>query len=553
MDENENSSNDNINDVEEIYKTFVKDDNYFIIKQFYKDHRLEKEHIIQKDHSKFTIKKREKYKNNIDARQPGIGKTQEIVDIINNREGKNLIIGDHDFLKDVQPRITKEVLILKGFEKCCSKLGTDTEEGKQIKFMIDHEVPKNVICHCMNCSGRCYYREQWKRLSDDEVQVICIPVNFLMLFELDEFENVFVEERIERDLKAVYDIKKIKVELAKLLKDTDLVKPEELQHYIEIYKTKNLKQIERYTDSLKEIISDSNHRKIERLQKSGMPINEKFIKSLCLLKVYDLLLYLKFEEHRQFDEEDTKIFLEIEGIKEITVQRIPFQQILFLKQIKSKKEIRYNCATFAKIFFLYHVREFEKMFPEFIADINIQYSNFTNPNFKIIKHGNKGFYRSTIDKNLKEFKKEIKNIIDYNKKQKNKICILTFMDHIKNGKFMGCDAFYFGGKHGTNTYRNYNCLIVVGTLLPNHKSYLEYMRKHHPDLDCEVMYHGKKGIWEPTDENLKAFYEEIFLGDVYDSVHRIRPLWNDKKSIVHWFGNNVPEKLKEEGYFEECE
>lgn len=51
----------------------------------------------------------------------------------------------------------------------------------------------------------------------------------------------------------------------------------------------------------------------------------------------------------------------------------------------------------------------------------------------------------------------------------------------------------------------------------------------------------------PINEKLRYIYEQTFMEEVYDSIHRVRPL-NSPRTIFY-FGKNMPYKLKDELYY----
>lgn len=554
--------NFNINDANEItdyliiqarkkkeyfHKDIYRDENGNIEKEIiYNSNYIPNNHIIDK-----TISK-----NYIDARQAGIGKTQEIVDIINSSKGKNLIIGSsHDFLEDVKPRLNKEFIQLKGFEKGCVKFEAKTDEGKLIRSMYQDNVPNKIICMCLKCKNRCHYREQFKKAAEDNVD-IGAPVEFLHIYDFNDFDNVFIEERVQRSFNITWNIKTIKSQLMKIKpyideyikhqknKKAENINPNLYDDIVEAFRTKNIEYIRYKANWLSNIIEKSNEVKVLKHHEymkhnDKIQFDKKFSNQICTLRINNLLMFLEFEQREcKAPNEETRTI------------KIPYQEFIFYKQMHCKKSLRYNCASFVDFEFLYYLQQFEKLFPEYTGYVEVRYSHFTNPEFfKIIKMGNQGFYKSTIKQNLKEHRNEIKNLIYYNKSKNKRICILTFKNWVKNDKFMGCDAFWFGGKHGINTFRDYDILIVLGTYLPNKKAYEEYMEIHHPDEDYNLDYLKRRGEFLPNDSKLMEYYEKIFQADIIDSVHRLRALWRQEEIKVYWFGNNIPEALKVEAEY----
>ena len=231
---------------------------------------------------------------------------------------------------------------------------------------------------------------------------------------------------------------------------------------------------------------------------------------------------------------------------------IPYQQLLFYKQEKYNIPLNYNCATFPKNEFLRELKKYESRFP-YTGVVEIRTSKLENKKyFKIIKHGTAGFFKSHIMSDLEEYKPKIQKLIKNLKQRKSKkICFLTYMDLVEDGKFMGCDAYYFGASHGINKYRNYDVLIVYGTDLPDNKTWFQYFEEHHPDEEVPDFSDWEKedGKHVPKDIRLQQFYREKFEEDVYDSVHRLRPLF--RKVEVHWFGKNIPSRFFDEASYEE--
>lgn len=490
-----------------------------------------------------------KYNHFIDARQPGVGKTSNTLNFINsNTRGKHLVIAPtHEFLEEIAKKIKKEFVVLKGFSRACRKYDDDTKEGEIIREMNEKKIPNKVICRYMKCKGACYYRNQFSKANKRNVS-IGMPVQFLHLYDFSVFDSIHIEERVQGGFKLEWNTKEIYKELLKLTEYIDNERQKQIMEYI---KNKDLENLQSEAALLSDVIQRSNAEKVTMYTKDHKEVvkpDNNFLNKICKLNVNNLLLYLELESR----DKENKLKTPYNSIS------VSYQKFLFYKQLKYNIQLNYNCATFPKITFLHNLKVFEELFPQYTGVVEIKRSHYINKNVKIIKMGNSGHYKSYLDIQLAIHEPKIKKLIrneKYNKKKK--ICILTYKRLIKDGKFLGLDAFWFGASHGINKYRKYDVLIVIGTHLPNLDAYKDYFLEHHPGEDIPNFedFIKSDGKMIPKDERLKAFYKEKFEDDVYDSIHRLRPLWeNNRKNItIYWFGNNVPEKLKEEFDYEEMD
>ncbi len=488
-----------------------------------------------------------KYNHFIDARQPGVGKTTNMLNSINsNTEGKDLIIASsHEFLEEIKKKIKKKFVVLKGFSRACQKYNDDTKEGEIIREMHKKEIPNKLICMYMKCQGACYYRNQFSQAIKEDVSV-GMPIQFLHLYEFYLFNSIHIEERVQGSFKLEWNTKEIRKELFKLINDIDSQKLKKIQEYI---KNKDFKNLQSEAAYLSDAIMESNTKKVTNYTKVHKEVakpDSKFLNHICKLNVNNLLFYLELESR----DKENKLENNLNSIS------LSYQQLLFYRQLDYNIDLKYNCASFPKNEFLHYLKVFEELYPQYTGVVQIKRSHHKNKNVKIIKMNNSGHYKSHLNPQLTTYKPIIKKLIrneKYNKKKK--VCVLTYMGLVKDGKFLGSDAFWFGASHGINKYRKYDVLIVLGTHLPDIDTYENYYLEHHSDEDIPNFedFDKSDGKMIPKDERLKAFYKEKFEDDVYDSVHRLRPLWqNNRKNItVYWFGNNVPEKLKEEFDYEE--
>lgn len=521
-----------------------KVDDYYLSEVFKDNEGINSSEIIYRANFNPSDKR---YNHFIDARQPGVGKTTNMLNSINsNTKGKDLVIAStHEFLEEIDKKIKKEFVVLKGFSRACRKYNDETKEGEIIREMYRKEIPNKVICMYMKCKGACCYRNQFSQASKEDVSV-GMPIQFLHLYDFSLFNSVHIEERVQGHFELKWNSKEILKELFKL---NNYIDPKKLKQIVEYIKNKDLENLQHEADFLSNAIQESNEKKVAMYRKVYKEVakpDSRFLNHICKLNVNKLLFYLELESR----DKENKLKTFFNSIS------LSYQQLLFYKQLNYNINLKYNCATFPKNEFLHDLKVFEELYPQYTGVVQIKRSHHKNKNVKIIKMGNSGHYKSHLNSQLTTYEPKIKKLIrneKYNKKKK--VCVLTYKRLIKDGIFLGSDAFWFGASHGINKYRKYDVLIVLGTYLPNLDAYKDYFLEHHSDEDVPNFdgFIKSDGKMIPKDERLKAFYKEKFEDDVYDSVHRLRPLWqNNRKNItIYWFGNNVPEKLKEEFDYEE--
>lgn len=491
--------------------------------------------------------------HNFDARQQGSGKTYAMIQKINeNVEGKDLVIGlEHKVLDEIASKITKPNIVLKGFSSICARYHEQSKEGQIIRELYEtndvEKIPNKNICQYMGCS--CEYSTQFTEARNEGVTVL-MPVNFLHIFELNEFDRIFVEENIfGNNFKMKWNRSYLISEIAKLRHVDDFqikakLKTIKLKHKLaEDIRNKNQGSLSIYAEEYKQMINKNNERWIGV---AGQVKDIKgFKKGFCNLKIDNLILYLEISQR------DEKEKLIRDGHIDFD-----YQMLLFYKQMHHDRDIQYNCAreNLVKNEFLNQLKIFEYLFPHYHGIMNITYSNKTRKTSKLIKHGKAGWYRTDYASYFANRGSEIENLIKYQKYKKNKkVFILTYMENVVDGKYLGCDAIYFGAAHGLNKFEKYDVLIVIGTFLPSPDGYmknrLKYFIEEAVDFNDEKMYvkfsNGMKVPKHPIDYAYFMSYQD----DVRDSVHRARALNHDVE--IHWFGNNIPKKLLEEMSYKE--
>ena len=483
----------------------------------------------------------EGYKNKINASQCGSGKTTEVIEDMNtNVQGKDLIISNaHDLLYEIQSKINKPFVHLEGFKRLCLKIKDDSKDGRALKELSETEIPKRQLCKIFCGNNKCGYSSQFAEAAKEGVSV-GMTVDFINSYDFDVFDNVYIEEAVSRETILSYHPNRlVMMELSKLRNGRNPNKYITLDEFTEInhaIREKDIDKLKYWDEKISDAVSTYNYIIITNFRKNT---KNDIHTGICKLNIEKMLMYIEFETR----------------MKEAKIDRysndliiIPNQQMLFYKQMQNDKELKYNCATFNKLEFFRNLETFEEMFPEFTAQVSIAHTNRTNCETPKIKHyGEELLGSAKFDQNFAKIKPKVVKLIDNLKNRKHKkVCILTFKQNVKDGKFLGCDAFYFGGSHGCNKWRDYNCMIVIGTFLPNTKNVKEYFNKIYPDEPIpNLSYYETFGVKVPKDDLMRAYYMDFYENDVLDCVHRARPL--EKLDMeVYWFGKNIPRQLVKE-------
>ena len=365
-------------------------------------------------------------------------------------------------------------------------------------------------------------------------------MDFINSYDFDIFDNIYIEEAVSRETTLKYHPHRLVIgELSKLRNGKNPDKYITLEEFTEInhaIREKDIPKLKHWNEKITNDVTTYNYIAMNNYRKK--PIAD-IGKTICKLNIEKLLMYIEFETRMN----EAKI--DRDSTNEII---IPNQQMLFYKQMQNEKELHYNCATFNKLEFFRNLEKFEEMFPEFTAQVSIAHTNRTNCKTpKIIHYGDVLLGSAKFNQNFAKIKPRVVKLIDNLKNRKHKkVCILTFKQNVKDGKFLGCDAFYFGGSHGCNKWRDYNCMIVIGTFLPSAEDVKKYFNKIYPDEPIpNLSYYETFGVKIPKDDLMRAYYMDFYENDVLDCVHRSRPLEKPDMEI-YWFGKNIPKQLVKE-------
>lgn len=498
------------------------------------------------------------YINNvIHAEQPGSGKSTYMIDQINSEKSKrHLIIGPtHELLEELESKIKIPFKVICGFEHGCPKY--NDKKYPQIKEMHDAKVPAYAICMRLKCAGRCRYREQFAFLKNKKIS-IGIPVNLLVIVNFDDFDRIFVEESTQKN--GHYEDKQKQKELIKeWLKVKHIFGEEKRNKFMSFLKEMDYNILLSSGMDLSYKIREYNE-----VMAGSSPDDASFMKKVCKLNFDRLIMLLEFKKAMDKTRKDNPDSINT-PINNVSVSYsktgsisgysivLDWQIILFYMQMEFD-QLTYMWATFDMAAFKSQMQLFESWFPRYKTWNLCMTSSMKNLSSTIYLYSKNGYYRSY----LKEYDLEaIREKIKYQKKLGKKVAVLTYKNAIKKDKFLGADAFHFGASHGVNKYTNYDVLFVVGTYLPGVEFYRKEWVRYHPTeqfpdiinkegkTDIEYSDDGEYKL--PVNEKLRYIYEQTFMEEVYDSIHRVRPLNNPR--TIFYYGKNIPYKLKDELYY----
>jgi hypothetical protein len=552
------------------------------------------------------------FRNIIDARQPGIGKTEDLVEhVAANPHKRYLIIANtHMVLEEMVTRvhaINPEVRcqIIKGFSKACPKYD-------EVKDLHEKGVHARTICTRMNCAnspGRpCTYRTQWDIWNEDG-NIICnvlIPINMVHIFDFADFDEAIIEEStstngyyeyefnrqdIITDLSLLVGFGKLSmkdlVRLVKAMSEGDVktirgmepmlteainahnthisMKYQKNKHmFLNCVVKSRIPSVVMYMD-LMAAMKSAKVVEIEKKSAASIEYSHKCIEQeLADIEFHEDVTPQEIAEFKAKFKAEFRIPLlgtidEIERSKDASIQRIEknkkedylktsWQNIIFYKQLQAGCDVYYNNTIFPERLFLSQLQQFQAMFPEYRQESIIYETFHTNKNSTIEFRTNTGFYKTHILKQFKDHYKKIKDKVRYHKKKGQKVAIVTFKVIVDKGKgkFCGADAFYYGSFGGVNTFRDYDVLIVIGTLIPPEEWYQEKWDAMYPGEDMPPIMYDKSDpeYMVPENERLMLLFEELWLPEVYNIIHRVRPLQHNVK--IFWYGKNIPPKLRSE-------
>ena len=243
--------------------------------------------------------------------------------------------------------------------------------------------------------------------------------------------------------------------------------------------------------------------------------------------------------------------------------QLTWLEVIMFKQMRSNVSVIFTdtMLQFKHEEFVEKIRRFQQRFPEYTQRTILHYTAETNKASVIKQVPTNAFFTGYVKADLKGQSSAKKFISNQKAKHPDKkICVLTYKKLITNDKhkiqgkeytFMGCDAFWFGSAGGINKFEDYDLLVVIGTYMPPTPWYKDMWAETYPSIpfpyaDEEFLFETSEDKREvmPADSKLRTMFQNRWIPEIYNCVHRIRPLSHDVE--IQWFGKNIPHALERE-------
>lgn len=544
-----NKSNNNI-----VYNTFQSNINNPTI---YNNFHVDENSIINESNEYIYFGENPLYKCTLIGWQAGTGKTLRAVnEIAANPDNFHLYAtNNHKLLEETNNRITATnpnttSIVVVGFGKGCHyMLDENHDYHNRVKNLHNKKVHPKNICMIMNCKERCRYREQWKDMRDDEGNIctnILCTLNHLPIFDFDDFRHIFIDESINSNGRYESHYNHLPT-IAVLENIKDRMNYNLYHRILEAILIRDGQTILKYAPLLDDLVDSYNEKTcVENKGEKDKKIILKLIKLRFSQIGFHFIMADTYNE--KFDVEDEE---------STNTLHLTWHEVIMFKQLQSKKDVTFMDTTlqFNRERFYFEIRDFQKLFPEYQVVVDYHWTKLQNKNTTIKMSFKNGVYKSYIDSYYKNMSKKLKYTIDNHRKlhSEDRICILSFKDLIekkgkeKDGahKLMGCDAFWFYSGGGFNDFSGYEKLIVFGTPLPPKEWYEEQWKTLYGDEPLPEYELINSGMWIlPDDERVADMVKQMWFGEVYNAIHRVRPLQNN--TTIHWFGKNIPQQLMDE-------
>jgi len=432
-------------------------------------------------------------KYSVNANPPGVGKTfNEKKNIINNKLKAAIFSKEHALLNEYESLpYSKHV---RGFKHTCELI-----ENNEVKRLIGEDIPPSLICGHMGCDLKCEYHRQFKR-----IRLLLSPLNYFNSnkIDLDKYEFILIDENVDGSRELTYNKEELKKEVNKL-------------QWLALWEAIDSMDIEWLID---------NTIKINRMI---MIKNEEILKSntnIIRLNIDDLIN-----------------FIMIDNAYEINKPSYPYPDIFDI--FKKGRDIRLLSATFDLSVFNKLLERYRREFdPLLECEIIVEQEPQSSKSL-IIRVGNSHHYKSTMRKSLDKYDLYLKQIRKLHGVH-CQICVLTYKEFVKDGKFFGVPAFWFGANKGVNLYEHYDVLVVFGSFIYDINGYKElheliYPGQLAPDPG-EVDLNNAFGVMLPVNGKYNVLWQKFVETQTYDAIHRVRPLRYIR--TIYCFGY-VPHKL----------
>jgi len=506
---------------------------------------------------------------NVDRNQPGTGKSQEVKKKIEAQakvkikfRKKFIIFGQEYKLLDEYKDIPCCVKF-DGFKDSCASIeevsplynngkGIPPIEICRYKAYQNWDYDINDMYPKCEKYDFCKYKIQQK--SRSQPVSIATVIHSAPTFDLNKYEEVFIEENTIGSKEIEWNPKKIIKEFTKLYEAYKQIEKRGDGSNLKIIEySKVIEKINNDTviyDDFKNIYFDLDNA-IEMTNKEAAETSntfKEFKQKVFSIYIDDLMSFLKYRKvvgnyHKK------------SGIHEIL---IPWSFLIFDMMVKyPDTEFTHLSASFPVETTKKHIKMWEEVTSGYRIKLNVKNSYFTPHTCVCYLHKNLKVTDNNFDEMLPQVKEEINRIKNKNRKRSVRgdkeytDVVLSKKKHImlknktdKIGTFAGSQAIYFGANHGINNFRDFNTMFVVGSNLPR----LDDMKNHFNELypgepepqDYSIRIKEDGLSYYYRDSRLQMIFKEMYEDNERDSIHRLRPLIADfsyeHHKEIHFFG-----------------
>lgn len=457
-------------------------------------------------------------------------------------------------------------IVMDNFKKTCELY----QYREDIRKMYANKISPGLICRYMAYQSKknggktkcesadtCLYRLQMKE-KNGNVSVAGI-LHTAPIFDFAKYKQVIYEENTTGNKKLKFDCVKFANEFMKLSHIYISGNEKSKEEFFKLIKKINegtitYSYLKKLSDDLLYAIIETN-----QIAAKHSKSFKDFMSTAFTLYLDDVLQFLKY---RNIHPNRTKIG----KFEEISV---PWTYIIldYMVQYPDANFLHLS-SSFQVEITKHHIDVWERLTPGHRIKMIIKNSNFTSDTeIRVYKDD-----RVTTD-NIEEMtpliKNELKKIRErcrYRTKKEgieHKVMVLTKKKWIKLenkndniGTFMGFPATHFGANQGINQFSDYSTLAVIGSHIPNPDDLKAMFAETYPKKSLQSQLIPKitdDGLsYFYSDPRLQLIYKEQFEDSERDSIHRLRPLIQNKGSKynkeVYVFGL-IPSGLIEEDGF----
>lgn len=488
---------------------------------------------------------------NILSVQPGVGKTYKIRKELKNSNNFLITAPNHLLIKSEYEDIIKmkDVSYWEGFDKKCPKY---LEGNKQIRKAHDElELFPNIICRkfCNMDRKKCPYKSQFYEA--ESTITVSTYYNTTLFYDKGEFryEIAVIDEELRNYDKLSLNHDEINIAIEKIYEIVNFPGADEFcdlkKDFFAILKNKNLFSNDNENEmgflilfNIEEDQISALNAAIEMRDWETVQIIEKL--DFVILKKW-LYYHSIYGEIRTYGEPAVyKLFdLARQGVKVVFSDATFSKKIFFelLKRYEHENLIipreqllkRYNNSK----------STFESPYMSETIPIKLYTSKIEDKDF--IVHNlwsGSNFHRFSIPQEIPTFLGKFRRkfpkmgIISYKQKKDR-----SFQDYSYYGPFVN-----FGALRGTNTLKNNDLLVIIGTPTPGPNVVDDYN-----NLFVKNQSENPKPNFESKKSDLNGFdffKRYVIDSEIYQAIHRIRPFLNsDKKVFVFGF---IPEEIGDE-------